>query len=199
MKILFVDTETNGLPLDSTQPGTNFENWPRMIQLAFLIADENGQISDEKSILIQPVDFEIPAKITELTGITQDAAAKGDLIIHALCKLQFALGGTDYLVAHNLDFDIPVIEAEYTRQGFRFPYENKRICTMKNQSIIDYCAIPSTPEPRYKGMKYKWPKLSVLHEKLFGHGFDGAHDALNDVRAMYRCFFRLTELGVILL
>ena len=38
---------------------------------------------------------------------------------------------------------------------------------------------------------YKWPTLSELHMFLFGNGFEGAHDALNDVLACAACYFEL--------
>ena len=39
---LIFDTETTGLPLDKNAPLTNFDNWPRMVQIAWQIHDEEG-------------------------------------------------------------------------------------------------------------------------------------------------------------
>ena len=44
---------------------------------------------------------------------------------------------------------------------------------------------------------FKWPSLDELHRCCFKSGFDGAHDALNDVRATSRCFFKLISENVI--
>jgi hypothetical protein len=54
-----------------------------------------------------------------------------------------------------------------------------------------YCAIPG----RYGDCKY--PNLTELHRKLFQKAFDGAHDALADVRACKAAFFELRTRGVI--
>lgn len=45
--------------------------------------------------------------------------------------------------------------------------------------------------------RFKWPKLIELHRKLFGTGFDDAHDALADVKACGKCFFEMKRRGII--
>ena len=65
----------------------------------------------------------------------------------------------------------------------------EKICTMK--SSIDLCKLPPV---RYGS--FKFPKLEELHHHLFGCSFDGAHDALEDVRATARCFFEMKKLGI---
>ncbi|RLD79235.1 MAG: 3'-5' exonuclease, partial [Bacteroidetes bacterium] len=42
-----------------------------------------------------------------------------------------------------------------------------------------------------------WPNLMELHKKLFGHGFEEAHNAAADIGATANCFWKLKELGVI--
>ncbi len=37
----------------------------------------------------------------------------------------------------------------------------------------------------------KWPTLPQLHAKLFNEHFEGAHQALADVRAGAKCYFEL--------
>jgi len=43
----------------------------------------------------------------------------------------------------------------------------------------------------------KFPTLEELHTVLFGENFQGAHDALADVRATAKCFFELLRRNVI--
>lgn len=57
---------------------------------------------------------------------------------------------------------------------------------------VDLCKLPG----RYPG-NYKWPKLIELHNHLFGCDFEGAHDALDDVKATVKCFFELKKCGLI--
>lgn len=63
-----------------------------------------------------------------------------------------------------------------------------KYCTMK--SATDYCKLPGK-----KG--FKAPRLSELHQVLFGTDFDHAHNALADVEATARCFWELKKRGVI--
>ncbi len=40
---LFFDTETTGLPRNWQAPLEDLDNWPRLVQLAWLLMDENGK------------------------------------------------------------------------------------------------------------------------------------------------------------
>jgi len=201
-RILFFDTETNGLPKNYNAPASDVDNWPRMIQLGFLVANESGETLMEAGQLIKPDGFEIPSNITQLTGITQEKALQeGQPIMAMLVAFQAQMMKCTHIVAHNLDFDMPVIMAEFYRMGSALlpftHFAGIEICTMKSPEVISFCAIPASSAQRYHGQKYKWPRLQELHQKLFDSEFDGAHDALNDVRATARCFFELVETGVL--
>jgi len=92
------------------------------------------------------------------------------------------------LVAHNITFDEKILGAEFLRAGHSNVVESKaRRCTM--QESTDYCRLPG----RYG---YKWPTLPELHMTLFSTPFEGAHQALVDVRACARCYFELKRLKV---
>ncbi len=56
------------------------------------------------------------------------------------------------------------------------------------QRSTKFCAI-------YGPYGYKWPKLSELHYKLFGTGFDEAHNAAVDITATVKCFWELIRIG----
>ena len=43
----------------------------------------------------------------------------------------------------------------------------------------------------------KWPTLQELFFKLYGKNFEGAHNAMADINATYRCFFTLVKRGII--
>ena len=49
---LIFDTETTGLPLDWKAPLTNFENWPRCVQLAWQMHDKKGKLIDAKRTIL---------------------------------------------------------------------------------------------------------------------------------------------------
>ena len=68
--ILFFDTETNGLPGNYKLPPSSTYNWPRVLQLGWIITDVDGNVRKEKSVYISPDGFEVTAEVTKLTGIT---------------------------------------------------------------------------------------------------------------------------------
>lgn len=187
---LFFDTETTGIPLDWRAPATDLDNWPRVVQLAWELYDESATQLSSAVSLIKPDGFTIPADASRVHGITTERAlADGRDISDVLQEFLLCVPGAT-LVAHNIAFDEPVLEAEYFRLGMQTPFaEQRKLCTML--SSTKFCRIRNT-----RG-GLKWPRLEELHTHLFGSAFDGAHDATNDVTACARCFFELRRLAVI--
>lgn len=96
------------------------------------------------------------------------------------------------IIAHNMQFDKNVLGAEMMRYG-RVAQKKAYtwLCTM--QASTDYCKLPG------KYGSYKWPQLMEVYVKLFGKEFEGAHDALDDVKACAQVLFELIRIGVITL
>ena len=42
MRYLFFDTETTGVPQNYKAPSSDTDNWPRMVQLAWIVTDDEG-------------------------------------------------------------------------------------------------------------------------------------------------------------
>ena len=187
---LFFDTETTGLPMNYQAPVEDSNNWPRLVQLAWLLSDKNGKEISRNSLIIKPEGFIIPEEAAAVHGITtEQAIAEGIDIGEALAEFSKVLATTKILVAHNISFDEKIMGAEFIRKDIKHNLiELPKICTM--QKSTDYCQI----EGNYG---YKWPKLIELHQKLFNEDFEDAHDALADVKACARCFFELIERKVI--
>jgi len=59
--ILFFDTETTGLPQNYNAPVSDSNNWPRLVQLAFIKCDWEGNIISQSDFIIKPDGFTIPA------------------------------------------------------------------------------------------------------------------------------------------
>jgi DNA polymerase III epsilon subunit-like protein len=186
-----MDTETVGLPINYKAPPSDTENWPRMIQLAFIVLDKDMVTTQEYSAIIKPDGFTIPKEASDLHGITTERAmAEGIPLIDAMVSFCNAVNECEVIVAHNLAFDQSVIGAEMIRTGiYPVKKERKKICTMEASTA--FCAIPG----QYG--KFKWPKLQELYKKLFDKEFDGAHNALNDVLATRECFWSLMAQGII--
>lgn len=187
---LFFDTETTGLPRSWNAPVTDLANWPRMVQLAYMAYDADGNELAAVDTLIKPVGFTIPADSAKIHGITTERALKeGRDLAEVLKEFKALLDGTKYLIAHNISFDEKIIGAEFLRNGMPdIPSSVIKICTM--HSTTEYCEIPGA-----RG--YKWPKLAELHQKLFEADFEGAHNAASDVAATAKCFWELKKRGII--
>ena len=194
-KYIFFDTECNGLPRNKNLSISATSNWPRMIQLAWLVTDEQGSILKSQSHIICPQGFIITDEVEELTGITTSRAkSEGNNLRTVLNEFMDDLVDAELVIGHNIDFDKHVLGCELYRE--RLDYDTllnkKSVCTM--QRSTNFCAIPN-PNSYYGG--YKWPKLEELHRKLFGCNIFGAHDALTDVEATKKCFYELKKKGIL--
>lgn len=190
MNILFFDTETTGLPKNYRAPVEDIENWPRMVQIAWAMCDENGDHYQRFDTLIQPVDFDIPEDVSTIHGITNDRAMlEGMPVKDALTMFSIALAKSDLIVGHNISFDRKIVGAEMIRAGFEDSLHGKpRICTMMKSTR--HCNLPGKYGP-------KWPKLEELYKVLFDKEKEGLHDAAVDIQATVECFFELLRIGVI--
>lgn len=190
MKLLFFDCETNGLPIDYKASYTEVNNWPRVLSLAWILADIDANIIQQGSHLIKPEGWMVPTEQFWVdNGYSQARSEEFGIPIGAvLAAFMDAKKQADILVAHNLNFDHRIVWAEFIRYGLEPRSGMHKICTMMKST--SYCKIPAK-----RG--FKWPKLDELHEHLFGCGFDGAHDALTDVSITMKCFFELIKRGVI--
>ncbi len=189
---LIFDTETTGLPRDYNAPLTDFDNWPRVVQIAWQQHDINGILLSSGNFLVKPEGFVIPYNAEKIHGIsTQKANDEGIELQQALHKFLEVANNSKYLIGHNIGFDINVIGSEILRKGLDNILPEYAVIDTKDEST-DYCALPGG-----RGGKFKWPTLEELHLKLFRKGFGEAHNACADVEANTRAFFELCRIGVI--
>jgi DNA polymerase III subunit alpha len=189
---LIFDTETTGLPRNYAAPLTDFDNWPRVVQLAWQLHDEKGYMINFGNLIIQPDGFNIPYNAEKVHGIsTLKAKEHGIPLSEAMEIFSKDLQQAKYLVGHNVEFDINILGCEYLRLNQNNLFDGKSTIDTKDEST-EYCAIPGG-----KGGKFKWPTLEELYHKLFNKGFDTAHNAGADVEATTKAFFELCTLGII--
>jgi DNA polymerase III subunit epsilon len=188
--ILFFDTETTGLPKNWKAPVTDLDNWPRLVQLAYLVCDFDGNLIHSCNEIIKPNGFTIPLDTTNVHGITTDVAIQRGCKIEDVFELfSIHLKRAKVIVAHNMAYDEKIIGSELIRLGLDNILDSKeKICTM--ESTVDLCKIDGP-------YGYKWPKLEELHRFLFNHDFDGAHDALADIQATAKCFWELKKQKIV--
>ncbi len=188
---LIFDTETTGLPLRDDAPLTDFENWPRAVQISWQLHDLEGKLVEVKDFVIKPDGFDIPFNAARVHGITTEVAEHyGVPLEEAMAEFSEAVKKSKYLVGHNIQFDINILGCEYLRLGEDNQLEGiANIDTSKETT--NYCQLPGG-----KGGGYKYPKLEELYRKLFNEGFAEAHNAAADVEATTRAFLELVRIGV---
>ena len=192
-KILFFDTETTGLPQYYNAPITEVNNWPRLVQLAFIEYFEDGSLASKHNYIIKPEGFSIPRDATLIHRISnQQAQTEGHDLTQVLDIFADSINESAILIDHNFDFDKCIVGAEFVRKDFDTkPLLSKRsFCTMKNKSVVNFCRIQSRSG-------HKWPKLDELYYKLFNEKITDAHNASIDIEATAKCFWALLRLGVV--
>ena len=190
---LVFDTETTGLPKIENAPLTDFDNWPRMVQLAWQIHDEKGRFVENHNYLVQPDGFVIPIDAKMVHGISTEHAMKyGKPLNEVLDLFMISAAKATYLVGHNINFDLNVLGCEFLRCGRENPLRRWQIIDTCTEKTAEFCQFPGG-----KGGKFKLPRLGEFHHLLFGEYFDSAHNACADVEATARVFLELIRRGVL--
>ncbi|MCK5906707.1 MAG: PHP domain-containing protein, partial [Flavobacteriales bacterium] len=117
MYIIF-DTETTGLPKNFNASISDSENWNRCVQLAWQVHDVKGKLVEVKNFIIKPEGFTIPFNSAQIHGITTDRAKKqGMPLKFVLDEFNKDLEKSNFLVGHNINFDVNIVGAEFLRAG----------------------------------------------------------------------------------
>jgi DNA polymerase-3 subunit alpha len=190
---LIFDTETTGIPHNRTAPITDLENWPRLVQLAWQLHDHRGKLLSQQAFIIKPEGFDIPFMAEKVHGIsTARALAEGQDLAQVLDLFQQDTAKAALLIGHNIEFDIHIIGAEFIRKAMDPNLLTGRAKLDTGVAATNFCGLTGGI-----GGKLKMPRLTELHEKLFGTPVRDAHDAAYDVAATARCFFALIKHHVI--
>lgn len=179
MKHCIFDTETTSLIHNSLQP---LHKQPKIIEFFAMILDDEKEFAEVGTVhsYIDPGQ-PISAEVTKITGITQDQLKGKPKFVELADEIGAALGRSDVVVAHNISYDMAVVDFEFKRLERTFAWPDRRVCTVEASESI-------------KGHRLS---LTALHTELFGEAFDKAHSAENDVRATARCYIELIRRGEI--
>ncbi len=161
MKVIYFDTETTGLKFAENH----------IIELAMLIV-EDGRIVEEYDEFIN-VGYDLPPKITEITGITDD-----DLITKGISEksvaddLKSRLTPGTLMIAHNCQFDLSFV---YYLLKRHYPDEADGI--VGNLDWIDTVTV-------LKDRK-EFPHKLIDAVKHYGIKEVNFHRAIDDTKALY--------------
>jgi DNA polymerase-3 subunit epsilon len=193
MRVIVFDTETTGL-----RPGY-------ICQLAYIISDADGQITEAKNYYFK-VSF-MPTAASRVHGLTADALlglSSGLAFADRAGEIEAAFAQSSLWVAHNIDFDRAFLMSEFRHSGIAL-HEARNFCTMRE--LAKECKLPSTKP----GGRYKFPTLaqaaahlgisdsdiSKCREEAFGNVERRQyHEARYDAAATYLCYRRAVAMGI---
>ena len=186
---LIFDTETTGLPKKWSAPLTDFDNWPRAIQVAWQVHDISGNCISNQSYVVHPDGFSIPYDSEKIHGISTQLAKKiGVDIGFVLNKFQEDLKKSQFMCGHNLNFDEKILGAEYLRSDGNNPLQDFPKIDTCTEETAGICMLKGG-----RGRKFKLPTLMELYTHLFNKKFESAHNASADVEATALCLFKLLK------
>lgn len=182
--VLFFDTETTGIPERSWNWDTDFEQYPHIVQLAWM---HGCKI---ESHIILPEGWEIPQESIEVHGITMERALRegepfsvvADMFIQDCHEAGLICG-------HNIHFDTQIIKANILRELGKtyFDAEDVNGALYKGKRIDTMRPSMKWVDARTQDGRLKFPRLEELYSRCFPGETFPAHDALEDVKAVARC------------
>ena len=184
--LLFVDTETSGLPKDWNLPYSAKGNWPHIVQVAWEVYTRDGQKIKAENFYITASDYEIHPISQRIHGISEDFLQNNGLPRNTVMQhlhddlLQFK----PLVVGHFMQLDFHMLGLGFYRAGLDNPLEElPTFCTMLATSHF-------IRESRQRHMR-----LGELYMRLFQEPLQNEHDASVDANATARCFFELWRKG----
>ena len=107
---LIFDTETTGLPQNWSAPLTDFDNWPRMVQIAWQMHDQKGELIKVKNFIVCPEGYDIPYNAEKIHGISTERATKeGIPLIDVLKDFVEDVKLSTFVIGHNVQFDNNIV------------------------------------------------------------------------------------------
>ena len=165
MKFTAIDIETTGLGPEKA----------KIIEIG-AVKYEDGEQKEVFSTLIRPQAAEIPERITELTGITDEMVKDAPGEAEAMASLLRFLKGETVLLGHNIPFDFSFLKVAANRLGETFEYEG--IDTL----VLSRLCHPELPSKTLSAMREVYEITS-----------ERAHRAYEDACAAAQLYFSLQK------
>lgn len=184
--MLFIDTETTGIPKDWNAPYTDNDSWPLSVQVAWAIYTKDGQEVKSEDFYVRDDDFEISPESIRIHGITsaflQEHGVQREEVL-----TQLAADLNQYkplVVAHFMQLDYHMVGVCFHRAGMYNPLpELPLFCTMRASSNFVLHS------------HQRFLRLSEMYERLFNVALEHHHNAIVDAKATAKCFFELVKRG----
>ena len=189
--LLFVDTETTGLPARWDRPYAEEWEWPCIAQVAWVVFTADGELVKTDQDYLKIPAGRMPAAAVAVHGLTPEfLQAHGQEPAAVLRRLLKDLATyRPRVVGHFLPLDFHVLGAAFARAGL----------TNVLPALPQFCTMQLTrlPLPGMAASPRRPLRLHQLHEQLFGQPLEREHDAHIDAVATARCFFELQRRGLI--
>lgn len=176
------DLETSGLPSkrdNRTAPYNDLDAYStaRIVSFSWLLTQ--GDRIMEQSYFVVKGEFDIDPAAQEIHGISREQMQdEGVPLKDIFRELGESLTHVHSMIAYNIEFDINVLKSELYRYGdteLTSTIDSKHhVCCMKKAR--DYLN------------QEKTPKLSEIHERLFGYPPRRLHNALSDAISCFRVY-----------
>jgi DNA polymerase-3 subunit epsilon len=184
--LLFVDTETSGIPPSMKAAITDTGRWPFVLQVAWRVYERSGRLLKSENHFIFEPDISIEKAAIKVHGITKEALRKKGEDRKAVMRL-LTDDLTQYkplIIGHFVEFDSKMLQVALQRSGLPNVLKDlPHFCTMR--STTEYTRFPN----------HHYPQLPDLYQGLFGEKMRQVHDSAADAEATARCFFELYSKG----
>lgn len=170
--ILFCDFETTGL---LKQGSNDWMTQPGIVQIGAIKANEDGDVLGELVQTINP-EMKIDEGAAKVHGFTDEKVKGAPTLFEFLPEFADFTIGCGAWGGYNTPFDKGVLWFQLLRYGFEtnFPWPPKELDVMK---------LVSKHLGQVPGKNHDRWKLGNAYEKILGKPLEGAHDALDDIRA----------------
>ncbi len=192
--VLFLDTETTGIPDRSAKWDVDFDSYPHVVQIAWL----HGCKAENH--IIRPDGWEIPDETVAVHGITTEYAKEhGEPFAAVVDMLIQDCHEAGLICGHNIHFDTQIVKANILRELGREYYDANDVesALFKGKRIDTMRPTMKWVDARMANGRLKFPNLTELYSRCFpGESFP-AHDAMEDVKAVAKCLPVIVELGLV--
>lgn len=184
--LLFIDTETNGLPKKWNKPYHVEGNWPYIIQIAWIVCNKDGTEVKRENHFIKNDGFNIKNSAFKIHGITEAYLKKNGK--NKMDVMQLLAADIDQyqpmLIGHFMELDFHMINVEFFRLGIENPVKELPLfCTMLASNLYS------------KNPTVKYLRLHDFYNLLLNKKTKAIHNALIDVENTVAIFFELIQRG----